>query len=198
MPSPAHGWRGIHPPRLSEPPYPVSTIPQNLPSAQPRLPVVFAPLARPPFRIQPQTLRPSHRLHRNQVPRIHRLHMRRNNINLFLRISFLPAPPSRMYRLHFIPSQIQSPRPFHLHAHHPLFVAPPHYKIPALAVSPGQRHVEPHRRRLQQKCCLRNLPRLFRIPAYPLPPLLSSIRHPAHVRNRDAVRPAFGRISRRQ
>ncbi len=41
-----------------------------------------------------------------------------------------------------------SPSP-HLHPHHSLLILPPHHEIPPLAVSPGQRQVEPHHRGLR-------------------------------------------------
>ena len=138
-------------------------------------------------RIQPQTLRPPHLLNRYQVPRIRGLHMRRNQVDIFLRITFLPAAPRGMHRLHFVSPPVQPPRPFHLHAHRPPIPAP-HHEIKFLIVPPRQRHIEPHRLRLQQKRRLRNLPRPLRIPPQPHPPLLLRINASKDRRNYHRTR----------
>src|SRR5581483_9418747 len=93
--------------------------------------------------IQSQTSGPSYGLDRDEIPSVHRLHMRGNDIDFLLRISLFSAPPSRMHGLNFIAPQIQSPRPLHLHPHHALLIPTPHHEIPTLAVSPGTASLNP-------------------------------------------------------
>src|SRR5580700_8729874 len=97
-----------------------STLPQHLPPIPPPLPPRRRTLNP---RIQPQTLRPPHLFNRDQIPRIHRLHMPHYHINLPLRIPLLPLPAGRMHRLYFISSPIQPPRTLHLSASGPAIAA---------------------------------------------------------------------------
>src|ERR1039458_3412507 len=101
---------------------PTSSFPQHLPS----LPILLAHRpAAPDVRIKSQALRRPHRRNRQQVPDIHRLHMRRHHINLLRRIPLLAPPPRRMHRLHFISPPVQSPP-----SPPPAALAPPSHHSP--------------------------------------------------------------------
>src|SRR5579872_1047157 len=171
-------------------------LPQHFPSPLPPLPIP-PPHLPPALRTQPQAFRSPNLFNWYQVPRVLRLHVRRNHVDVFLRISLLPAFPRRMHRLHLIPAPIQPAGPLHLHPKHLPPVSRPNHKIVPLAVSPRQRQMKPHHLRLQQKCRLRNLSRPLRIPPQPRPPLLLWIRRRAHPRNQERTVIPTKRMDRR-
>ncbi len=92
--------------------------------------------------IQPQAPCPPYLFNRNQIPGIRRLHVRRDDINIFFRIPLLPVPPRRMHGLHLISTKMQPPRPLHLHAIRPT-ILPPDYEVVPLAVPHGNARWKP-------------------------------------------------------